>query len=281
MYYFRIHALESGKVLDASMSNHGEVVLWEENGQDNQLWFWDGDDKDILRNKAFPHWALDFHWDDYQNSDDQWGKIYLGECSHNWNQKWEFDGNELVCKGSPYEPVSGLRMDIYQNGTEDGTKVGVYQQNGAGNQLWTYQGHFFHIIGDASGKVLDASMSNEGEVVLWEMNGQDNQLWFWHGEVLKNKAFPDKALDFHWDDYQNSDDQWGKVYLGEYSNLWNQRFEVEGEEIVCKGSPYEMVPDLRLDVYQGATDDGTKVGIYQRNGSANQMWRIQSMFMSM
>ena len=54
MYYFRIHALESGKVLDASMSDVGEVVLWEENGHDNQLWFWDGDDKDILRNKAFP-----------------------------------------------------------------------------------------------------------------------------------------------------------------------------------------------------------------------------------
>ena len=86
--------------------------------------------------------ALDFHWDDYQNSDDQWGKIYLGECSYNWNQKWEFDGNELVCKGSPYEPVSGLRMDIYQNGTDDGTKVGVYQQNGAGNQLWSYQGEY-------------------------------------------------------------------------------------------------------------------------------------------
>ena len=55
MYYFKIHALESGKVLDASMSNEGEVVLWEANGQMNQLWFWDGPDRDVLRNKAFPH----------------------------------------------------------------------------------------------------------------------------------------------------------------------------------------------------------------------------------
>ena len=33
---------DSKKVLDASMTSPGEVVLWEENGQDNQLWYWDG-----------------------------------------------------------------------------------------------------------------------------------------------------------------------------------------------------------------------------------------------
>ena len=56
------------------------------------------------------------------------------------------------------------------------------------------QGHYFHILGAESGKVLDASMTNIGEVVMWEMNGQDNQLWFWdpeYREVLRNKQFPD------------------------------------------------------------------------------------------
>ena len=55
---------------------------------------------------------------------------------------------------------------------------------------------FFKIMGEASGKFLDASMSNIGEVVLWESNGQDNQLWYWDGpsrDALRNKQFPDRV----------------------------------------------------------------------------------------
>ena len=36
------------------MSNIGEVCLWDANGQDNQLWYWDGPNRDVLRNKQFP-----------------------------------------------------------------------------------------------------------------------------------------------------------------------------------------------------------------------------------
>ena len=37
------------------MSNVGEVVIWDYNGQDNQLWYWDGPNRDVLRNKQFPN----------------------------------------------------------------------------------------------------------------------------------------------------------------------------------------------------------------------------------
>ena len=53
--HFKIFGEQTGKVLDASLSNAGEVVLWESNGGDNQLWYWDGIDRDILRNKMFPN----------------------------------------------------------------------------------------------------------------------------------------------------------------------------------------------------------------------------------
>jgi len=279
MYFFKIHALESGKVLDASMSNEGEVVLWEMNGQENQLWFWDGSDKDVLRNKAFPHLALDFHWDDYENTEDQWGKIYLNEFTENWNQRWEIDGNELICKGSPHEPVDGLRMDIWHNESQDGAIVGVHQANGTPAQMFGVHGHYFHIVSDASGKVLDASMSNEGEVVLWEMNGQENQLWFWcgdHGDVLRNKAFPDRALDFHWDDYESSDEEWGKIYLHDYTNLWNQRWEFTGSELICKGSPHDVMDGLRMDIFHQEYDDGAKVGVHMQNDTPAQSFRLQN-----
>ena len=53
--YFKIFGEQSRKVLDASQTNPGEVVLWEAHGGDNQLWYWDGIDRDILRNKMFPN----------------------------------------------------------------------------------------------------------------------------------------------------------------------------------------------------------------------------------
>ena len=52
--YFKAWGKDSKKVLDASMTSPGEIVLWEENGQDNQLWYWDGPSGDVLRNKEFP-----------------------------------------------------------------------------------------------------------------------------------------------------------------------------------------------------------------------------------
>ena len=53
--YFKIFGGASGKVLDASRSNVGEVVLWESHNGDNQLWYWDGPNQDNLRNKEHPN----------------------------------------------------------------------------------------------------------------------------------------------------------------------------------------------------------------------------------
>ena len=88
--------------------------------------------------------ALDFHWADF--CDSGWGKIYLGEPTGNWNQRWEINGKELICKGSNEEPIDDLRMDVFENGTEDGTKVGVYRQNGQSNQHWNLLGETIDII---------------------------------------------------------------------------------------------------------------------------------------
>lgn len=308
--YFKIMGEASGKMLDASMSNIGEVVLWESNGQDNQLWYWDGPSRDALRNKQFPDRVLDFNFDDYRGK--QWGEVYLTTDFHNgWNQRWQVDRGEIVCKGFARQTVPNLRLDVFAGKSDNGAKVGVYQKNGGHNQRWRIQAlncststtafldtiltcldvlsgsggqHVqptacFKIVGDSSGRVLDASMSNIGEVCLWDANGQDNQLWYWDGpnrDVLRNKQFPDRVLDFNFDDYQRS--QWGKVYLTtDFHHGWNQRWKVDGREVVCKGFARQTVPGLRLDVFGGESHNGAKVGVYQRQGSPNQRWRFQSM----
>ena len=63
--YFLIFGDHSGRVLDASRTNGGEVVLWEKHGRDNQLWFWDNQNQGVLRNKQLPNRVLDSDWQPY------------------------------------------------------------------------------------------------------------------------------------------------------------------------------------------------------------------------
>ena len=63
--YFFIFGDHSGKVLDASQTDGGEVVLWEKHGGDNQLWFWDNQNQGVLRNKQLPNRVLDSDWQPY------------------------------------------------------------------------------------------------------------------------------------------------------------------------------------------------------------------------
>merc|ERR1712212_29774 len=233
------------------MTNEGEVVLWKSNDGDNQLWYWDGRNGDILRNKQFPNMVLDFDHSEYEDED--WGRVTLNEDCHNgWNQRWRIRDGEIFCKGSEDNTIEDLCLDVNGAKTHNGAKIGVYQRNGQDNQKWRLEDDelkYFFICEKQCGKNLDAAMdgSDEGEVVLWEHNGQDNQLWFVDAEgILRNKEFPEKVLDFHCDDYH--EDGWGKVYLSEdLHHGYNQQWHFHSQEIVCKGFQDEEEENLRLD----------------------------------
>ena len=55
---------------------------------------------------------------------------------------------------------------------------------------------FFVIISHHSGKALQASPNNVGDIVMWTLQGNNNQLWFWdeqEGDILRNKMYPNKV----------------------------------------------------------------------------------------
>ena len=58
MSYFLIKSGMSGKVVTATLSG---IMLWEINGQDNQLWCWD-ECNDSLHSKEFSDHVLDLDW---------------------------------------------------------------------------------------------------------------------------------------------------------------------------------------------------------------------------
>lgn len=55
-YFYIISKLPSvwRKGLAASITEVGEVVVWDGGNLDQYLWFWDGVDQNILRNKKYP-----------------------------------------------------------------------------------------------------------------------------------------------------------------------------------------------------------------------------------
>ena len=53
IHYFTIASERSGRVIQAKSLT--SIVIWDYNGEDNQLWYWDPSNGHYLRNKAFPN----------------------------------------------------------------------------------------------------------------------------------------------------------------------------------------------------------------------------------
>ena len=76
----------------------------------------------------------------------------------------------------------------------------------------------------------------------------------------------------NWHEYER--DYWGQAYLNEFNGGWNQRWEIVGQEIECKGFKDKPVANLRLDVFGSSQENGAKVGVFRRTGNPNQAWTI-------
>ena len=118
--------------------------------------------------------VLDFHWHDYQRN--QWGKVYLSPDFHNgWNQRWQMDGREVVCKGFARQTVPNLCLDVKAHASNNGAKVGVYQRNGGSNQRWRVQGDNLRL------DVFGGESQSGAKVGVYQRNGAPNQRWRFQG----------------------------------------------------------------------------------------------------
>ena len=131
---------------------------------------------------------------------------------------------------------------------------------------------YFVIISQQSGKVLDASLCQEDEVILFERHDYDNQLWFWDGQTIRNKQYPSKVLDFGSRAQDWKKCGWGRVRLnGNYFGGPNQKWSFSEEN----GGVVSHYQNMRLDVYRGGTKNGTTVGVFKEHGRMNQLWSME------
>ena len=80
-------------------------------------------------------------------------------------------------------------------------------------------------------------------------------------------------------DYEKSGNWWGKVFLNDFNNGLNQKWQVN--EIMGSSTDsriweilYKGASNLLLDVRGNTTGNGSKVGIHRRNGTKAQRWKI-------
>ena len=62
---------------------------------------------------------------------------------------------------------------------------------------------------------------------------------------------------------------YGKVYLFNFNDGYNQKWKIEGNQIICKGFQTSMQSDLRLD------GDLMKVGVRKKSGFPDQKWNVR------
>ena len=133
---------KSGKAMDAtwdpSWAPDYPVIMWDYNGGNNQLWFWDGN---LLRNKYYYNKVLTISTEDYHKVDVcsmNWGKVYLSETvTGGNNQRWNFHyyGHEIVEIINNY---NSLRLDVCNNNQNIKARVGGKLKNDGDEQFWKF-----------------------------------------------------------------------------------------------------------------------------------------------
>ena len=141
---------------------------------------------------------------------------------------------------------------------------------------------FFLIASKQSDKVLNATKSEN--VVIWDYHEGDSQFWYFDRNFLKNKKFSNKVLDIDIEAFEKN--SWGKVFLNDPNqNSESQHWTFKSQEFVSKYESKRVEDNnykdrnLRLDVANLKTANGTGVGAYIRNrqgrGRENQKWYIE------
>ena len=184
--------------------------------------------------------------------------------------------------------ATGSRLDAAGSGTSNGTKVQIWQVNGAANQTWRFTniGGTGYTISPSysSGLCLDvagAGTSNGTIVNLWAANNSNAQKW----NVISNLngsfklnpySSPGEVLDVPSASNANGTqvDIWGDN--GTNAQQWVLTNTSNGQALLTGQHSLSpaCAPTSSLDASAQGTSNGTKVQIWQSNASSAQKWNF-------
>lgn len=262
--HFLIVNKPTGLVLDIqgeSRSSGSQVVVWEKQGSDTQIW-WADPVTGTIRNK---HDGLCLDLNDAN-------RLIVNNFQHgDANQQWRYNKKRKTIE-SRSNPDKVL--DIVGESTNKGAEICSWDHHGRGNQQWKLEMlpiKYFFVKSGLNGKVLDIEGGNGNpgaKVIMYQQNGRDaeNQLWFedCFGNI-RSKLNPKLVLDgrsgtLHttkWDD----DDE-----PTENRTHWC----IQGNKIVNRHNHDEV-----LDIKGRNADDGAELCVWNYHGDKNQEWHFE------
>ncbi len=202
-------------------------------------------------------------------------------CGAAQGQRWLFSnvgGNNLEV----VDAMSGHCLDVAYGAADNGTGVGVYACHQGQNQQWQLQGSggTTAIVNAGTGKCLDVPDSSTSQgiaLVIWDCNGGRNQTWNLSGGTYPPPSTPVQAAPAIGRSLIASGSglcltaaTGGPVTQDTCNQSPAQRWEIAG------GAVFNVGTGQCLDITDGATINGTGVGVYGCHQGANQQWQLQS-----
>jgi len=262
-HFFIIRARQSGLCLDvqgAAEEPGSPVILWEETGLPNQLWYYDRIDG-CIRSKQ-TGLCLDF---DDENT------LVINEYNGEHKQLFEFDDGCACIKNSK---DSNRVVDVAGGETDPGSRVCVWEPTGEDNQLFDleYQPpQYFVIVSKMNGKCIDVKDSDTSagaKLVMWERTDNNNQQFYQD----RNGLLRSKMNDFLFESAKGLGAKGKQMKLEPYHKDKNQQEWLPWRDRLVNLNNHTK--DV-IEIKKSKDEDGTEVVWDHFDNGTNQKWRVE------
>jgi len=258
--------------LSGGIKNGARIQLWECNGHESQLWYFDSG-TDAIK------WAGDANYCIDSGSTLKPGtQLYLWDCNALEQQYWWYDQGSrtiFLAKSASSASDASFCMDLSGGMTDLGRPIQLWGCDGWPNQKWNLQpGVTIRSEGYGGAYCLDLEGGNTGKgttVQMFSCNGLMNQKWIFDQSSWSIRPVLDesKCLDagpgfkpgqpLHiWDCNGQNQQNWG--YDDDSKAVYLARSESDA--------------NLCLDLDGGNLIDGGQAQVWSCNGCWNQRWIV-------
>jgi len=144
------------------------VILWEETGEDNQLWYKDQIDGTI-RSKS----------NNLCLSPDEFGTLTVDEFDGREEQLWKYKTDSGCIR---HTNIKDKCVDVAAGETEPGSRVCVYDMSEGENQQFDleYQApRYFVIISELNGKAIEVTGRGSGDkLITYDRSDDESQIFY-------------------------------------------------------------------------------------------------------
>lgn len=246
--------------------NGANLEVWECNGQESQLFYFDAGTYQITY-AGDPSKCID-------SGDSSDGtQLFLWDCNGGDQQAWGFDSDSGTIYLAWSASDATQCMDIAGGDLTGGTPVQIWGcNNDLSGQHWEIMsGITIRLGGDNYGLCFDisgGSTDNGTPIQVWECNGLRNQLWIWESGAYQIKLAEDdsKCID--------AGGGWDKLMLWDCNGQDQQNWGYDSSMGTIYSLSGSADAALCMDVSGGALDWGTSVGSWDCNGCWNQQFQV-------